>query len=348
MKNKSVKKLLLVGSQTIHTYNYLELVQDYFDDILLITDHRREGYTYRTVECDFSLSLKNIRSTVKEIRRQILDFQPSVIHIHQANSFAFYTLLANKSLNIPTILTAWGSDILLNPRRNILLKAMTRFNLIKADFLTSDSVYMAEEMKKLVPSLHEILIANFGIGIDPIPVEKENIIYSNRLHKKLYRIDKIIAAFHAFQQNNKEWKLVIAATGEETENLKKQVSELGIEHKVEFAGWVDKVQNQQYYSLSKIWVSIPESDATSISLLEAMISRCIPVVSDLPANHEWIEDNKNGVIATNVEEDFIQRALLIDYNKAVEINVQRIEKDGTKEANREKFLKLYQSIISND
>ena len=114
---------------------------------------------------------------------------------------------------------------------------------------------------------------------------------------------------------------------------------------VDFVGWIQKEENEQWYSKAKIWVSIPESDATSISLLEAMACGCIPVVSDLPANREWIQSGVNGIVVEDLQSDFISKALKLNYKEAIEINKQRIEKDGTKEANRTKFLQLYQTIV---
>lgn len=342
-----MRKLLLVSSNTIHTYKYLQLVEDYFDEILLLTDEKSDVYNYPTIELSFNLKVKNLFSTVKQIKKQIADFQPTVIHIHQANSYAFYALLASRKTKIPTILTAWGSDILVIPKSNFLLKKMVQFNLKTADFLTSDSTFMAGEMKKLAPSINEILIANFGIDVTPINCPKENIVYSNRLHKKLYRVDKIIEAFARFKLNNerKDWRLVVAATGVETEALKQKAALLGLTDDVEFVGWIQKEDNEEWYSKAKIWVSIPESDATSISLLEAMACGSIPVVSDLPANREWIQSGVNGIVVGDLESDFISEALLLNEAEAIQLNKQRIEKDGTKEANREKFLQLYQTII---
>jgi glycosyltransferase involved in cell wall biosynthesis len=342
-----MRKLLLVSSNTIHTYKYLQLVEDYFDEILLITNEKSAVYDFPTIELSFNLTIKNLFATVKEIKKQISLFEPSVIHIHQANSYALYTLLANRKGTIPTVLTAWGSDVLLLPKTSFLLRKMVQFNLRKADFLTSDSTYMAEEMKKLVPLKNEILIANFGIDVTPLLCVKENIIYSNRLHKKLYRVDKIIEAFARFKQNNerKDWRLVVAATGTETDSLKDKARSLGLTDYVEFVGWIQKEDNEQWYSKAKIWVSIPESDATSISLLEAMACGSIPVVSDLPANREWIQSGVNGILVEDLESDFISDALILNQAEAIEINKQRIEEDGTKEANREKFLNLYQTII---
>lgn len=342
-----MRKLLLVSSNTIHTYKYLQLVEDYFDEVLLITNEKSTVYDYPTVELSFNLKIKNLFSTVKQIKKEIADFQPTIIHIHQANSFAFYTLLASRKSSIPTVLTAWGSDVLLLPKSNVLLKKLVQFNLRNADFLTSDSTFMAQEMEKLATLKNKILVANFGIDVTPVNCPKENIVYSNRLHKKLYRVDKIIEAFARFKQNNerKDWRLVVAATGTETDSLKDKAYKLGLTDDVEFVGWIQKEDNEQWYSKAKIWVSIPESDATSISLLEAMACGSIPVVSDLPANREWIQSGVNGIVVEDLESDFISDALLLNQAEVIELNKQRIDQDGTKEANREKFLQLYQKII---
>lgn len=341
-----MRKLLLISSNTIHTYKYLQLVEDYFDEVLLITNEKSNVYDYPTVELNFNLKIKTLFSTVKEIKKQIELFEPSIIHIHQANSYAFFSLLACRKSFIPTVLTAWGSDVLILPKSNFLLKKMVRFNLRNADFLTSDSIYMAQEMEKIAPLKNRIIIANFGIDVTPTNCEKENIVYSNRLHKKLYRVDKIIEAFSLFYTNNNtDWKLVIAATGTETDILKIKAAELNLEHAIEFVGWIQKEDNEKWYSKAKIWVSIPESDATSISLLEAMACGCIPVVSDLPANREWIQSGLNGIIVNDLESDFISDALKLNLAEAINMNKNRIEKDGTKASNRIKFIQLYQTIL---
>lgn len=44
-----------------------------------------------------------------------------------------------------------------------------------------------------------------------------------------------------------------------------------------------------------VFISIPSSDSTSVSLLEAMCCGLFPIVSDLPANREWIHDKKMAI-----------------------------------------------------
>lgn len=103
-----------------------------------------------------------------------------------------------------------------------------------------------------------------------------------------------------------------------------------------------------YYSQAKIWVSIPESDATSISLLEAMSMGCVPVVSDLPANREWITDGDNGLIVRDVNTDFFSEAMQrINAAEAAELNRKIVAEKATKEANRKIFIAIYDKVFAD-
>ena len=347
-----MKRLLLAGSDSVHVLNYLNLVKDHFTEVLLVVQEggKIKDWGVRTVEVNYSLrNPVSSSGTVRKIKALIEEFKPSVIHAHQANSVSYHVLKAANGSDVPVILTAWGSDVLLANSMSWLYRKMLKYNLAHADYFTSDSLFMAAEMQKFLPEkAMDITIANFGINISVKDVPKENIIYSNRLHKKLYRIDKVIEAFAKFHRahSSEAWKLVVAATGEETEELKRLAKSLGVENAVSFPGWVDAGTNSDYYSRAKIFVSIPESDATAISLLEAMAAGCIPVLSNLPANMEWVLDGVNGIIVTNTSAAFLEGAASIDHAKAAALNKEIIAKKGTKEINRKKFIELYERVMS--
>lgn len=347
-----MKKLLLVGSNSIHTYNYLNLIVGFFSNILFITDNAPEKPNdFDFVLTDFSIRNPiNAHKSINFIKKRIAEFKPDIIHIHQAGTNAYLALKASKKFKIPTIVTAWGGDILDVPDYNFLYKKLTKYVLKNAGYFTSDSLFMASKMQHLAfPNTLDITIANFGINIEKLDLPKENLIFSNRLHKKMYRIDEIIKSFKRFITNKKHenWKLVIAGEGDETSKLKQLATELEIDDKVEFVGWLDKTYNNEYYFRSKIFVSIPTSDATSISLLEALAAGCIPVLSNLPANLEWVVDGLNGVIVDNLNNNFIEQALELDYNKVKDINSYIIEKKATKEVNRKKFIELYNRVLKS-
>jgi glycosyltransferase involved in cell wall biosynthesis len=340
-----MKKLLIIGSNSVHTFNYIELISSYFDDILLVTNKQNPDSTIPQVTADFHYNVTSFLTTPKKIREIVENYKPTHIHVHQANSYAFFTARAlDKRQNM--YLTAWGSDILLLPKKNFFWKKMVQYSLNRFSFLTADSQEVADEINKLIAVKNPVLFANFGIEIHEVSSGKENIIYSNRLHKPLYRVNKVIEAFHRFLQTNpsKNWKLVVGAVGTETDKLKQMVSELGIANHVEFIGWVDAETNRNYYTKSKFWISLPESDATSISLLEAMAYGCVPIVSNLPSNKEWIKNGENGFIVRDLEIEYLSEMLSVDLDNARNINKERILQDGTKEANRKKFIQLYEQV----
>jgi len=350
-----MKKLLIISSNTIHVLNYINLISDYFDEVLLITDEKVNHFDYGKTKIHYTtFSTKKPLSFIKSIRhikKIIEEFNPTVIHSHQISTNSLLTILANKKSQKPLVLTAWGSDVLYTPQQGYFYRKMVSYILQNAKHFTSDSKYMADVMDKIAGKKLNTLIANFGINLEnQQKTIKQNIIYSNRQLKGIYRIDKIIEAFALFigKDNPNNWKLIIGSIGDEKEKLESLTKKLKISKSVEFVGWLEKEKNTYYYNVSKYYISVPESDATSISLLEAMAAGCIPILSDLPANKEWVEDGINGIIVKDLNSNFILDALNIDFEKAQLINSQIIEKDGTKAANRKKFISFYEQIISGD
>ncbi len=343
-----MKKLLLIGSNSIHTVSYYYLIKDYFNEIVLITD-RKDGPidNFNPVIINFSIKNPlNINKSVKEIKEVIEDFNPDIIHVQQAGSEAWLTVKANESYGLPIIITALGSDVLHTPSKGMLYRKMLTKIINSADVLCCDSYYVANEMMQY--SLNKnlnITIANFGIDSLGNSMDKKNIIYSNRLHEPLYQIDKILIAFSDFVKEQTDWELIIAGSGSKTSELKKLAKDMGIYDKVSFVGWVDKVKNYDLYKQSLIYVSFPASDATSISLLEAMSAGCIPVLSNLPANHEWVINDLNGIISLDITADSFKKALHLDRNSVKQLNQQIINQGATKDTNREKFYNIYDALL---
>ncbi len=346
-----MKKLLLIGSNCVHTYNFFHLVKRYFDQVVMVTDEQHDIMDAKISNSYFVDSSLHKRSNyfkaIKTYTEILKNEKPDIIHIQQISTYSYLLLRALKrsNLKIPVVLTTWGSDVLLLPHKGWIFKKMVQYVLRHCDRFTTDAQFVADKMDMLAHKKLQTVIANFGINIVDIEIEKENIIYSNRLHKPLYRIDKILHAFHKFVQHHPDWKLVIGATGTETDALKALTQQLQLEPSVTFIGWVDATINSKMYAKSKIWVSIPESDATSISLLEAMSLGCIPIVVDLPANREWIQQGKNGIIVEDIDSDFLEEALTLPFEDIAQINEQIIREKGTKEVNRTLFFEIYDQLL---
>jgi len=335
-------KVLIVGSDSIHVQGFLKNMHLENAEFSFLLETPVTWFNQK--EKVISLRTKNPIKLLKayfSIKKYIKELNPDIIHCHQINRFAFVIACIAKKQNRKLITTAWGSDVLLVPQKNWIFKKMVQFVLKTSTIVTADATSLIQAMEKLVPSKNKYISWQYGINTIE-PKLKEKIIYSNRLHKSLYRIDQIILYFVDFVKINPNWTLVVGATGSETENLKQLVKSNDIEEKVKFVGWLNEKENAEWYSKSSIYISIPESDGTSVSLMEALSANCIPVVSDLAVNHEWIVDKVNGIIEKPNMNPLIE-ALSIDKEACYKINQQKIS-GITKDNTRLNMMSFYQNL----
>lgn len=346
-----MKKLLLIGSNAgnVHLKNFLDLVNFYFDEVLVVSDHEVNFAPHRFV----SFSLKNpikVWQNIKSLRKIIHSFQPTIIHVHQANSYAFITGIALRG-NIPLVVTAWGSDVLLLPKKSMFHRWLVQKSLLRAQAVTVDSVAMKQEAEALSPN-SVIWQANFGVDVDVNEVldpNRENICYSNRMHEPLYQIQKILDSFLAMQ-GKITMKLILGGKGSLHDTFLKFIETHKLQDSIEIVGFVDKEANKKNYLRSKFFLSIPTSDGTSISLLEAMAYGCIPILSNLDSNKDWVEDGINGILVQEYEsvEEAIHRGMLLDAGKVQARNREIIAQRATKAANARIFLEIYDKLLASD
>lgn len=341
------KSLLLIGGSkgNAHLLNYRNLIENCFGDILLVSNQEIEQFSCRKV----NFELKNpfaMWKNVQILRKIIKEEQPDIIHVHQANAYGFITALANRGRR-PLVVTTWGSDVLTLPHKSFLHRWMVQYILKSADAITADAKFMADAINELVGPT-TVVIANFGVEIATKEsiLPREKVIYSNRMHEPLYQIDEIILQATPFLLANPAWKLRIAASGSETERLKQLAEQHLPVSCVEFIVFQSATENRENYLRSTVYVSIPNTDGTSISLLEAMAYGCLPIVSDLPANREWIESGVNGIVSSGNLSAELTQILEMDADSIQGSNASIIEDKATKKANKLKFEAVYDRIFS--
>lgn len=343
MDSVKQKKILIIGPTkgAVHVKSFYFLVRDYFKDAFVICNDPIDFCTHKVLNFSIKNPINFFR-VIKQIRQILAEYQPDVVHVHQANTLALMAIRANNYVR-PLILTCWGSDVLIVPQRSFILKKVVQYCLKRATVLTADASYMKDAIFSL-SNRRDVVLVNFGIEYTNIEIPtKENIIYSNRLHKPLYRIDKIIIAFSQFVKQHPDWVLVIGATGESTEQLKELAQKKLSAGQYRFIGFVDAKTNQEYYLKSKIWVSFPTSDGTAISLLEAMGYGCIPVVANLPANAEWIENGKNGIISDDLNSAF-EETFKLNLSEVQQKNKEIVLQKATKQVNQQIFYAIYNNL----
>lgn len=236
---------------------------------------------------------------------------------------------------------------------------MVRSNLRNADWITADAYHLAYEIQQITP-LDKKPISVLNFGIEGLPkqmdvTQKPLQILSCRLHKSLYRIDLIIHVWAELEKEYPQWHLIIAASGEQTATLQELVESLNIKT-ITFTGFVSQAELSELYDHSRIFVSIPCSDATSISLLEALSHGCIPLLSNLPANHEWVIDDMNGYITENDSIETLISTLRktiaaasqdVRLHDIAQFNHRLIERKGLHQSAMQHFANIYTQLLTN-
>ena len=339
--------VLQIGSNSIHLWHFCKAMSAIAGEFILVTEtpFSPEGVKMNIVTPFRGYNVFRWIQSYRKLKNAIVSIQPDIIHIHQINRLAWIVCRIAKQLKIPVISTAWGSDVLLIPQQNKVYYSITKSVLDYSSYVTADSKDMIAAMLSISYTPQKYIHLQYGI--DAIKSEqKQKIIYSNRLHKELYRIDLIIDLFAEFYSQHSDWKLIIGATGPQTEVLQKRASDLLPQNAYEFIGWVNHETNAKEYANAQIYVSLPMSDGTSVSLLEAMSANCIPVVSDLEVSREWIENQVNGIVY-DLNENPFEQALKIETKKCFQINQENITQYALRETCMKKFEGLYANLIAS-
>jgi glycosyltransferase involved in cell wall biosynthesis len=224
--------------------------------------------------------------------------RPDWIHAHYLSSHGTLAWLATRLLGAPGRIagTAWGSDILVAPRRSATMRWITRRVLAACAVATSDSRHMADRMREL--GADEVLVLPFGLeSMPPAAVAKDDHRwFANRGLEPIYRPQRVLLAFEAMARAWPDARLVVAHDGTLRASLEAQAASGLLAGRVSFVGRLDAAEQARHYDRARWYCSLPESDAVSVSVLEAMAHGCIPILSDLPANRELVRDGHNGMI----------------------------------------------------
>jgi glycosyltransferase involved in cell wall biosynthesis len=109
-----------------------------------------------------------------------------------------------------------------------------------------------------------------------------------------------------------------------------------------------------YLNSAEIYVSTSISDGTSMSLLEAMACGLPVVVSDVPANCEWVQDGVNGFIVPRKKVNPISEKVLALLNDRVlaekmgNTNVSIANERADLDKNYPKFDSIYEQMVQSE
>ena len=291
-------------------------------------------------------------------RRALQGLQPAIVHAHYVTSYGYLAARSGRWLHragVPVVLSAWGSDLLVTPRENAIKRWLTAWTLRRADAVTGDSPDLLAAARALAPDVRTALI-HWGVERErfaPAPwADKPGFeAVSLRSWEPNYRIDTILDALALLRarQPGRAWRLHLLGGGSLEAALRAQVARQGLQDAVQFHGKLDDAGMAAVLARCKLSISVPASDATSVSVLESMACGLAVIASDLPANRDWIDASL--LVSVGDAETLAQRwqALADDDARAQRIgaaNAERIAREGDRRVQMDAADRLYRSLLT--
>jgi len=241
---------------------------------------------------------------IREFRRVLKNFKPDLVHAGPIQKSALLTALAGFH---PLVSMSWGSDILLKAKSGIG-RAQAGYALQRSDVFLCDCLAVKEKAMGLGMPEENIVVFPWGVDLDHFSPERggqvqENlgwqdnfVLLSTRSMEPLYAVDVTVEAFIQAAADIPAIRLLLLGDGSQREKLETRLQEAGLADRAHFAGRISLEELPDYYHAADVYCSSSTSDGSSVSLLEAMACGLPALVSNIPANLEWVTPGENGWI----------------------------------------------------
>ncbi len=356
-----MKILFLADARSIHIRRWIDFFSKKRHQVFLISLEPAEN-----INCEKFFIPSKIKTgflkyflSVPQIKKIVEKINPDIISAHFIPNYGWIGARLNRK---PLVVTSWGSDILISANKSFLHKKRAKLVLIKADLVTSDSLYLTSEIAKLKVPENKILTYPMGVSAEflcssarqSISNKKILKVISIRQLEPLYNISLLIEAIpHCLKRAGQQIEFLIGGEGSQKDLLVQLAEKLKIADKVKFFGKLSQTELMHHFQNSDIYVSTSLSDSTSVSLLEAMACQLIPIVTDIPGNQEWIKDGENGYLVPTGRPEILAKKIVEvvqnyeKYQNWTEKNLNSVKEKANLEENLKKIEQKFIELVEN-
>lgn len=190
------------------------------------------------------------------VKRLIKNIKPDLLHAHYIGGYGWYGALSGFH---PFVVSAWGSDIAVDPERSKLHRFLVKYVLKKVDLVHTGDEPGKERLIGLGCDERRILIQPTGIDINRFSPGARSEDFRRKLGIKGkysvlcahwftpgYNVDIFIKAIPHVLKEIPNVKFIICGTGYMEPEFKKLVEKLGINKDVVFTGLIPNAEMPKY------------------------------------------------------------------------------------------------------
>ena len=239
----------------------------------------------------------NLIKLTLDFRRVVKEIQPDLIHAGPIQTCAFIATLSGFR---PLLTMSWGFDLMDDVHRNKWWEWVTRYTLERSTFFISDANVTKDKAVTYGMNPEKTIVFPWGVDLDHYSMRNVNdaregfVLFCNRSWETRYGVDVLARAFVKVAQQREDVRLILLGGGSQGAAIRRILQGGGVEDYVTFGGQVSQIDLPHWYHKADLYISPSHVDGSSVSLMEALACGLPCLVSDIPANKEWVFDDDNG------------------------------------------------------
>jgi glycosyltransferase involved in cell wall biosynthesis len=255
---------------------------------------------------------------------------------------------------------SWGFDLMDDVHKNKWWEWVTHYVLRNTDFFTSDANVTKDKAIAYGMNPQKTIVFPWGVDLEHFSKKKEErgkkdgfILFCNRSWESRYGVDVLARAFVKVAQQREDVRLILLGGGSLGANLRKIFQNGGVDEYVTFGGQISQTDLPAWYHMADLYISPSHVDGSSVSLMEALACGLPCLVSDIPANKEWVFENKNGWLFRDGDSDHLAEKILAAMNQREKLSEigrtsrSEAEKRADWKKNAEALMQVYRSLGKN-
>lgn len=250
-----------------------------------------------------------------DFRRVVERIQPDLVHAGPIQTCAFIAALSGFR---PLLSMSWGFDLMEDVHRNWWWDWATRFTLSRSTFFASDAQVTRDVAVAYGMNPDRTIVFPWGVDLQRFAPDTERgsmntdnfTLFCNRSWELRYGVDVLAKAFVKIAGAAPNVRMMLMGGGSQGARIRQILLNGGVLERVQFPGQISQNDLPRWYHMADLYISPSHVDGSSVSLMEALASGLPCLVSDIPANREWVTEGVNGWLFPDGNADALAEKIL--------------------------------------
>jgi len=250
-----------------------------------------------------------------DFRRLTRAIKPDLV---QAGPIQTCALIAALAGSHPLLTISWGFDLMQDAERGSWWRWATSYTLRHSDYFASDAETTRQRAVAYDMDPARTVVFPWGTNLEHFAPEAARMesaadgftLFCNRSWEPRYGVDVLARAFVKVAQTRSQMSLLLLGDGSQGAQIRQIIERGGVAEQVIYAGRIGQRELPRYYHMADLYISPSHIDGSSVSLMEALACGLPCLVSDIPANREWVRDGGNGWLFPDGDADALAAKIL--------------------------------------